>query len=367
MKIVKEYNKQVAEMIRINQAARCTCVKPSGNASVLLSTSSGIHGEHSQMYIRNVQANKDDDVAKHIREINPKMVEDSVWSNSNSDWVISFPIMANKNSIFKEKLYGVKLLEYVKLTQQNWVEEGTNVHLCVDPTLRHNVSNTIQVDDWDAVENYIFDNKEYFAGVSLLPLTGDKDYNQAPFTSILSPEQQLKKYGDAAMFASGLIVDGLTAFNGNLWLACDTVLGVGEKLEYTEAEVRDKINFSTPYELWKNLGFKNGTLEKLAELQIRPEIEEYKRYLDSKLTTKIHNYALKKDWVRRAKQFAEKHFSSIKEMTYCLKDVNNYHKWLEIVMDIKNVNWDEMNIQPKYLEIDTTGAVACAGGSCEIN
>jgi ribonucleoside-triphosphate reductase (thioredoxin) len=364
--IIKKINKEVAEMIGIRQAARTTCVKPSGNASVLLKTASGIHGEHSERYIRNVQVNMEDDIAKHFNEINPKMFEKSVWSTNGTDWVISFPIVANKNSIFKDELIGVKLLEAVKITQENWVEFGTNVELCTDPTMRHNVSNTVIVDNWEEVENYIFDNKKWFSGVSLLPLTGDKDYNQAPFTSILTPEELVKKYGDAAIFASGLIVDGLTAFNNNLWLACDTIMGLGEKLEYTDSEIVEKMKCLTPNELWKNLGFKNGTLEKLTELQIKPEIEEYKRYLDSKLPPKIHNYVIKRDWIRRAKQFSERYFQSHKEMTYCLKDVNNHHKWVEINREIIDINWDELNIRPNYINIDTTGAIACSGGACEI-
>jgi len=364
--IIKEINKEVAQMIGIRQAARTTCVKPSGNASVLLSTSSGIHGEHSEYYIRNVQANKEDDIAKYFFENNPKMVENSVWSANNTDWVISFPIIANKDSIFKDQLHGVKLLEYVKLTQQNWVEEGTNIELCTDPTLRHNVSNTVVVDNWDEVENYIFENRNFFAGVSLLPMTGDKDFNQAPFTSILMPEQLLKKYGESVFFVSGLIVDSLSAFNNNLWLACDTILGNGEKLEYTEKEVEEKIKFSTPRELWEKLGFKNGTLDKLSSLYIKPEVEEYKRYMDSKLNSNIHNYVLKKDWVRRAKQFSIRYFSSDKEMIYCLKDVHNYHKWVEITREINDIDWDNLSIEPKYTDIDTLGAVACSGGACEV-
>jgi hypothetical protein len=49
LQVIEKYgfpviSKEVSEMIGINQAARTTCVKPSGNASVLLSTASGIHG-----------------------------------------------------------------------------------------------------------------------------------------------------------------------------------------------------------------------------------------------------------------------------------------------------------------------------------
>jgi len=365
-KIVKEINKEVAIMIGINQAARTTCVKPSGNASTILSTASGIHGEHSPLYIRNVQVNKEDDIAKYFKENNPKMLEDSVWSSNNTDWVISFPIIPKKESIFKEQLYGIKLLEYVKLTQLNWIEEGTNIELCVNPTTRHNVSNTIIVDDWDKVENYIYDNKNYFSGISLLPMSGDKDYNQAPFISVLTSKEIVKKYGDAALFASGLIVDGLNAFNNNLWMACNTVMGIGEKLEYSEDEVKNKINVSTPRELWEKLGFKNGTLDALCKLFIKPEVEEYKRFMDSKLNGSVHNHALKKDWVRRAKQFSERYFTSDKEMTYCLKDVHNYHKWIEITRDINEIDWENLTIKPKYVDIDTTGAIACSGGTCEV-
>lgn len=365
-KIVKEINKEVAEMIGINQAARTTCVKPSGNASTLLGTASGIHGEHFKRYFRNVQVNKDDDIGIYLKKINPKMFENSVWSANNTDWVISFPIEANVNSIFKDDLIGIKLLEYVKLTQQNWIEEGTNVDLCVEKSIRHNVSNTIIVDNWEEIENYIYENKQWFSGISLLPMTGDKDYNQAPFTSILSSKELVKKYGDIAMFASGLIVDGLNVYNNNLWLACDTLIGLGEKIEYTEEEVKNELIKLTPKEAWSNLGFKNGTLDILSKTFVKPEIEEYKRYMDSTLIGSVHNYALKKDWIRRAKQFSERYFKSIKEMTYCLKDVNNYHKWIEINRDLKDVDWENIIVKPKYTDIDTTGAIACSGGACEL-
>jgi ribonucleoside-diphosphate reductase alpha chain len=222
------------------------------------------------------------------------------------------------------------------------------------------------VDDWDEVENYIFENRKWFAGISLLPVTGDKDYPQAPFTAVLNPEQIIEKYGDAALFASGLIVDGLNAFNNNLWKACDTVLGYGEKLDYREEEVIDEIAKTTPEELWSNLGFKNGTLSTLTSLKIKPEVEEYKRYMDSTLITTIHNYALKKDWIRRANQFAKRYFKSKKDMTYCLKDVYNYHKWVEVNRDIEKVKLEEFNSKPQYVDIDTTGAVACSGVQCEI-
>ena len=37
-------------------------------------------------------------------------------------------------------------------------------------------------------------------------------------------DEIIAEYGDGALFASGLIVDGLHYFNDNLWAACDSVI-----------------------------------------------------------------------------------------------------------------------------------------------
>lgn len=312
--LIKKVNKEVAELIGINQAARTTCVKPSGNASVLLGTASGIHGEHAKRYFRNIQVNKLEDEGVIFSNINPKSIEDSVWSASGTDWIFSFPVETKEGSILKKDLLGVKQLEYVKLTQQNWVEAGTNVELCVKPYIRHNVSNTISVDDWDEVENYIYDNKEWFAGISLLSASGDKDYAQAPFVAVYTPDEMLKEYGEGSFFASGLIVDGLHAFNGNLWLACDTLLGNGLDLSESTAE-----------------------------------------------------NALQRDWVRRAEKFAKNYFNGeLKVMTYCLKDAHNFKRWSEINREMKDINWATYELEPSYTDIDTMGSIACSGDQCEV-
>lgn len=311
---VKKWNKIVADMIGINQAARTTCVKPSGNASVLLGTASGIHGEHSPMYFRNVQMNDQDDVLHAIDEINPEMVETSVWSSTGTDKVVSFPVYTQVGSVYKDDLLGVKQLEYVKKAQQFWVEYGTNVELCTDPRLRHNVSNTITVDDWDEITRYIFDNRKWFAGISLLSAFGDKAYPQAPFTEVFTAQQILDKYGEAAMLASGLIIDGLHAFDNNLWKACDTVCGWGIELDP----------------------------ENSSDL-------------------------LRRDWVRRAENFAENYFEDIIQMTNCLKDCHNLHKWKTIERTMQPIDFTDVLGRKTFVEVDTMGASSCAGGGCEID
>lgn len=322
--LIKQVNKEMAEMIGINQAARTTCVKPSGNASVLLGTASGIHGEHSKKYFRNVQVNKQEDIPKYIKEVNPLMIEDSVWSANNTDWVVSFPIEVEKDSLYKDSLIGIEQLKLVKLTQQNWVEHGTNHDLCVNPLARHNVSNTVQVDDWDEVADYIFYNKEHFAGISLLSSSGDKDYPQAPFTAVYTPQEIFKKYGDGSLFASGLIVDGLHAFENDLWKACGSVVS------FLKAEEMG----------WKE--FKIGDNEQ--------------------------NRALKQDWIRRFVKFADKYLDGdITDTQYLLKDVYNYHKWCKIQNNVLDLDWENLDLKPSFTDINTMGSIACAGGNCDLN
>ena len=312
--IVKEVNKDLAGRLGINPAARTTCVKPSGNASVLLQTASGIHAEHSDMYIRNVQMNKESEITQAIQKSNPYMVEESVWSQNGTDVVVSFPIIPHKESILKDDLLGVTHLEKVKLAQKHWVNAGTNEDLCADKGIRHNVSNTILVDDWDEVEKYVFENRHSFAGISFLSLSGDKDYNQAPNTGVITAKEMVKKYNEGAIFASGMVVDALKCFN-NLWDACMTAQGFGEDLT-----------------------------------------------LDDSSTV------LKKDWVRRFENFANNYCDGdIKKAEYCLKDSYLLHKWNKIQKNLKPIEWKNDLTAKKYVDVDTLAAAACAGGACEID
>lgn len=308
--IVKYWNKKVANMININQASRTTTIKPSGNSAVILECSSGIHGEHSLRYLRHVQFNKQTEVAQLFMDKNPNMCEESIY-NIDQDIVVAFPIEPKETSIFKKDLLGIKQLEYVKLTQQNWIEQGTNKELCIDNRLRHNVSNTITVDDWDEVEKYIFDNQNYLCGVSLLSSVGDKMYCQAPFTEISYAKDIIEKYGEVALFTSALIETGLDAFDGNLWGALDTCLERGEKL-------------------------KDGS-----------------------------RYLLKRDFVRRFKKFSE-NFSSEEDCATCLKEIYSMHKYWKIEKTINDIDWIKELAKKEFVDVDTMGATGCAGGKCEL-
>lgn len=335
--LVRQTNELVADLIGINPAARTTCVKPSGNASVLLGTASGIHGEHSPRYFRNVQMNDLDGVLALFQEHNPAMVETSVWNPNGTDKIVSFPVVSAEGSIYKSDLLGIKQLEFVKKVQQCWVEYGTNMDDATDSRTRHNVSNTITVDDMDAIFDYIWENRQWFAGISLQSAFGDKALPQSPFTEVLTADQIQQRYGAAAIFASGLIVDGLHAFQGDLWDACTAALNDGKDLS------------------------QHGSHD-----------------------------LLKRDWVRRANQFARNYFlpptsqtiqsglymgidpgdawvaSAMQRMTECLKDVHLLHKWETISRELVFVDFTQALGEQEYTEVDQMGAQGCAGGLCEL-
>ena len=311
--IVKRVNKEVAELIGINAAARTTCVKPSGNASVLLETASGIHAEHAPRYLRHIQLNKDTEVAQLIAQTNPYMVEESVWSANGTDYCVGFPVISPEGSLYREDLYATNLLEKVKLVQQNWVEAGTNEELCADKTVRHNVSNTVTVmpHQWNQVEDYVFENRHSFSGISFLAGSGDKDYAQAPMTEVLTEDQIVKKYGKASLFAAGLIVDTRQSGFRDLW---------------------------------------DATMTATMDESFRGEISD-----------------LRAEWLRRFNKFADNYFmNDLHETANCLKDVFLLHKWTKIQQNITPVDFTSQLSEKKFTDIDTMGAIACQGGACEI-
>ena len=191
--VVKAVNAVVARALGINPAARTTCVKPEGTASLLLGTSSGLHPHHSIRYFRRVQTNVFDPIFSHFKRANPHMVEPSIYDPNGRTEVITFPVEGPAFGIYRDDLSAVKHLEYVRLVQLNWVQTGQR-HERFSPGLHHNVSCTISVrpDEWPAVAAFIWENRQSFTGVSLLQEQGDKAYAQAPREAVTTREDIAK-------------------------------------------------------------------------------------------------------------------------------------------------------------------------------
>jgi ribonucleoside-diphosphate reductase alpha chain len=309
-KIAVDTNKALAKKIHINQAARVTCLKPEGTSSSMLGTSSGIHPHHAKRYIRHVQANILEPPYQYFKSYNPQACEKSAWSANDTDEVVKFPIEVPDGSKLKNQLPAVEMLGVVKDAQRNWVHSGKNRSLCTQDFLSHNVSNTVTVqpDEWEDVTKFIYDNRKFFAGISLIPQSGDKDYPQAPFTTVYTSREIVKEYGDAGLWCSGLIELGLNAFDNNLWSACDYMTLSQE----TDKDTEDKKLFSV----------------------------------------KMH-------------RFAKKYFDGdLKRLTYCMKDVYNWKIYKDLYDSFAKVDYTQL----METEDNTVGIeeISCAGGACLI-
>lgn len=183
-----ETNIEVAEKIGINPAARVTCIKPSGTASLVVgAVGSGIHPHHARRYFRRIRANPHDPVYKLFKKYNPHMC---IPINSKKE-LIMFPVLAPDGAITRHDLTALQFLERVLSTMQNWVLLGT-ARPNSSPGVNHNVSNTITVKkhEWDDVAEFLWKHKKFFTGVSMLAEFGDKDFEHAPREEVVNDKDE---------------------------------------------------------------------------------------------------------------------------------------------------------------------------------
>ena len=175
---VKTMNADMAERIGINPAARTTCVKPAGTTSLVLGTSSGIHAWHAPYYIRRMRAGKDEALAQYMMKAAPGLVEQDV--NVAHQVVLSFPQAAPIGAKVRSE-HMLELLERVKDVSVRWVAPGHR-----DGINQHNVSCTISVMDnqWKLLTRWMWDNRDHYNGISVLPYFGAAAYPQLPFEDI---------------------------------------------------------------------------------------------------------------------------------------------------------------------------------------
>ena len=120
-------------------------------------------------------------------------------------------------------------------------------------------------------------------------------------------------------------MDGLHAFDDNLWAACDCTLGRGENLEMPTPKIYPK--------------------------RVYEAIEVVRH--------------CKQDWIRRAHKFALNYFDNdVLKMTRCLKRVNACKQWEDLTRTYLPVDYTQLIERQDFTPVTQT--VACSGGKCEI-
>jgi len=181
-KVACDENERVAKVLGINKAARVTTVKPSGTTSLVLGTSSGIHAWHDDFYLRRIRLGKNEALYTYLNIYHPEMLEDDFFK-PNLQSIVSVPQRAPEGAITRKES-AMDLLERIKTINKNWIKPGHRKGANM-----HNVSATVTIkqDEWPAVGEWLYENKEYFTALSFLP-EDLGTYKQAPFETITKEE-----------------------------------------------------------------------------------------------------------------------------------------------------------------------------------
>lgn len=168
-------NARVSKLIGINKAYRINTVKPAGTTSLVLGCSSGIHAWYAKYYIRRMRLNKSEPLYKYLKRNIPELIEDDFLKPEYTA-ILSIPQTAPEGAILRDES-PLDLLERVKKIKTEWIapshRKGSNMH---------NVSVTVNIkpDEWSKVGDWMWDNRDVYNGISVLPYDNGT-YKQAPF------------------------------------------------------------------------------------------------------------------------------------------------------------------------------------------
>jgi ribonucleoside-diphosphate reductase alpha chain len=175
--VVKKVNLNVSSRIKIEFAARCTTIKPSGTSSIVLGTSSGIHAWHNDYYLRRVRIGKNEALYEYLINNHPELIEDDLLNPQQA--IVRIPQKAPEGSILRNES-ALALLDRIKKFNTEWVLNGYR-----NGSNANNVSATISIKDgdWEKVGEWMWENKASYNGLSVLPFDNG-NYKQAPFEDI---------------------------------------------------------------------------------------------------------------------------------------------------------------------------------------
>jgi len=139
---IKAVNERLAAQLGLAAGARLTTVKPSGTASIVLGcVGPGIHSNWAPRYIRRVNANPNEPVAREFRRVNPHMVQEK----PDGSWSLMFPVVGEGQTVKDTQAIG--FVDDVLFVYRHWVLPGS-----IRGGLTHNVSCTVTVRDGELEE-----------------------------------------------------------------------------------------------------------------------------------------------------------------------------------------------------------------------
>jgi adenosylcobalamin-dependent ribonucleoside-triphosphate reductase len=178
--IVNNTANEYAKQVNKNEPKLATTIKPEGTLSLLPTVSSGIHYSHSPYYIRRIRINAHDPLVKVCEELNypifPEVGQDMETCTTK---VIEFPVKSPEGKT-KYDVSAIEQLENYRRTMNYYTDHNTSITV------------SVRDDEWEEVEQWIWDNWNDVLGISFLPLT-DAFYQLMPYEAITKEEYELRK------------------------------------------------------------------------------------------------------------------------------------------------------------------------------
>lgn len=177
---IRDELEKYASELKVNVPLLATTIKPEGTISQLPTVSSGLHYSHSPYYIRRVRINAHDPLCKVAEELGW-----NVYPEVGQDWetcttkVIEFPV-ASGVSRTKYDVSAIEQLENYKMFMEHYVEHNASITV------------TVKEDEWDAVEQWLWDNWDIVVGITFISLDNNV-YPLAPYEQITKEKYEEMK------------------------------------------------------------------------------------------------------------------------------------------------------------------------------
>lgn len=171
-RVAVETNRMYAAMLGINQSAAVTCVKPSGNSSQLLNSSSGLHARWSPYYIRNVRVSAHSPVFKVLHDASvPMDPENGQTREKATTWVVHFPVKSPTGAVTRNQRTAIEQCEFWLQNKVYYTEHNPSVTI------------TYQPDEVLDLIKWIWLHQDKIGGMAFLPAF-DAQYDQMPYIEI---------------------------------------------------------------------------------------------------------------------------------------------------------------------------------------
>jgi len=179
--VARSENERIADKIGIRPAKRLTTVKPSGTASLVFGTSSGVHPYWSRYQIRNIEVSTTEPLYRFLLEHAPEWIRPKRGEPTTA--LFSVPLENPEDGAFRDET-ALEALERIRFMQQYWINEG---HF--EGLNQNNVSATVSVrpTEWGAVREWMWNHRGSFSGLTLYPYWGGS-HPDAPNIEITKEE-----------------------------------------------------------------------------------------------------------------------------------------------------------------------------------